>query len=344
VTELDLEALAKRQAAFLERRLLSQADWRSHLEKAHDALLCRRVRDLVDQGALERALDGAIDGDVLHKAAFPIAAEVQRRVGLELRKDEARIGEYVPKTAREKIDELLGRPKVVPEKVLRQFLEQDAVEELLRDVLYDALKEFNEKVNPFFADWGLAGLLKKLPGFGVVARSMENVRAEFDKRLDPEIRKFLQGFSRRALRKMADTAVSKSDDAKFVALRRAFAAWVYEQPLRDFVSANHGAGADDHGSLVRTIAFEITHHTLALESVRTRRHKAVAELLREHGDQTVGEVLQKYGATARPDFEAIAAATWPQVRAILESPGVRAHIATVVGEFFAEEARSTPGD
>ena len=217
--------------------------------------------------------------------------------------------------------------------MLRQFLEQDTVEELLRDVLYDALKEFNEKVNPFFAEWGLAGILKKLPGFGMVARSMENVRAEFDKRLDPEIRKFLQGFSRRALRKMADTAVTKSDDAKFVALRRAFAAWVYEQPIKDFAGT-----LDDQGtSLVRTIAFEITRHTLGLESVRARRKQVVKELLAEHGDQTVGEVLHGYGATARPDFESLATATWPAVRAILESPGVRSYVGALVREFYEEE-------
>lgn len=332
MTELDLDALAERQVAFLQRRLLTQADWRAQLEKAHDALLCRRVRDLVDAQALEGALDSAAK-DALDKAALPLAAEVQRRVMVELRADGEKVGAYVPQPAREKIDELLGRPKVVPEKVLRQFLEQDAVEELLRDVLYDALKEFNEKVNPFFAEWGLAGIVKKIPGFGMVARSMENVRGEFDRRLDPEIRKFLQGFSRRALRKMADAAVTKSDDAKFVALRRAFAAWVYEQPLRDFATT-----VDDQGSsLARAIVFDVVRHTLGLESVRARRRKAVAAILSEHGDQTLGEVLHKYGATARPDFDAIAAATWPQARAIVESAGVQSHVAALVRAFFEEE-------
>lgn len=335
----EIESLAAREIAFFERRLVSEADWRRHVEQATDALLCRRVRDLVDGAAFERAIETATTGDVFSHGVAPIAAEIQRRTAAGLREDDTLVGEYVPETAREKIHELLGRPKVVPEKVLRQFLEQDAVEELLRDVLYDAIKEFNEKVNPFFAEWGLAGLVRKLPGLRLVARSMDNVRAEFDRRLDPEIRKFLQGFSRRALRKLADTAVGKSDDPKFVALRRTFVAWAYEQPLRDFAGL-----ADDEGAArVRAIAFEIAEHVLALEPVRARRQEAVSGLLAEYGDRTLGEALRGCGVTARPDFDALAAATWPQARAILESPASRAYMGEIVREFFAEEQARRAG-
>lgn len=331
--EVDIDALEERQIAFFKERLASQGELRALLERAHDALLCRRLRDLVDAEALAVAIDAGLSRGALRRGAFPLAAEVHRRVRAELGKDGAKVGEYVPERARAKLDELLSRPGAVPEKLVRQLAEQEAIEELLRDTLHDALKEFNEKVNPFFADWGLAGLLKKLPGFGAVSRSMENVRGEFDKRLEPEIRKFLQGFSRRALRKMADTVVARQGDAKSVALRRALAAWLWEQPVREIA----GATAEDRAKLQLEIAFDVVEHAALLEAVRARRRAAIADFLREHESETVGEILAALGATERPDFDALAEAAWPAVKAIAESPAVQEHVAALVREFFREE-------
>lgn len=331
--DVDLEALKQRQIAFFQRRIVSYEEWRMLLERGHDALLCRRVSDLVEIDGLAAAIDAGFEKPALRKGVFPLAAEVHKRVRAEASKDSSKVGAYVPESARTKLDDLLSRPGVVPEKLIRQLCEQEAVEELLRDTLYDGIKEFNEKVNPFFADWGLAGLLKKMPGFGLVSRSMENVRAEFDKRLDPEIRKFLQGFSRRALRKMADTIVQRKGDAKSVALRRALLTWLWDQPVNELA----GGGDDERARLSREIAFDIVEHSSALETMRERRRKAIADFLRDHGGRTVGEVLHEMGATERPDFDAAAHATWPVVKSILESPAVRDRIAAVVEEFFSEE-------
>jgi hypothetical protein len=259
--------------------------------------------------------------------------EVQGRLRSEIGRGDEKLGMYVPDVTRIKIDELLGKPGVVPEKLLRQLLEQEEVEAILRDILYDALKEFNEKVNPFFADWGLAGILKKVPGLGLVSRSMENVRGEFDKRLDPEIRKFLQGFSRRALRKLADSAVQERDTGKSVALRRAIAAWLYEQQVKDLA----GKPDPERAKLTREITFEIIEHSASLDAVRTRRKHAIAELLREFGGRTLGEVISSVGMTERPDFDAAARATWPAVKAIVESPAVKDRIASMFDEFYAQD-------
>jgi hypothetical protein len=338
------QGLEQRLATFFSERVVSDVaaeEYAVHLQRAWDALLCQRLSDLVDPGAIFAVIDGALERGVLSEAVFPVAAQLQRVALAELGADEQPLGNYVPEGARKKLDELLGRPGIVPEKLLRQVLEQDAVEELLRDTLYDALKEFNEKVNPFFADWGLAGVLKKLSpiGFGALSRSMENVRTEFDKRLDPEIRKFLQGFSRRALRKLADSAVARADAPKSVALRRALAAWTLEQPVREIV----GHVGEGEAKLVHEIAAEVAAHVATMPYVRKRRSELLQGFLAEHGDRTVGELLARFGVTPRPDFAAIARATWPAVRAVLRSAPVRERIAQVAKEAVDAERASAGG-
>ncbi|MFX8903177.1 hypothetical protein ABTM99_19845, partial [Acinetobacter baumannii] len=51
----------------------------------------------------------------------------------------------------------------------------------------------------------------------------------------PEIQKFLQGFSRRALDKTAKVVIARADDAKSVALRRAIATWLWDQKVSELV-------------------------------------------------------------------------------------------------------------
>jgi len=338
------DGLEQRLASYFSERVVSDVaakEYAEHLERAWDALLCQRLADLVDADALLAVLDGAVERGALPGAVFPVAAELQKEVLAELRTDEQPLGVYVPEGARKKLDELLGRPGLVPEKLLRQVIEQDVVEELLRDTLYDALKEFNEKVNPFFAEWGLSGILKKLSpiGFGALSRSMDNVRTEFDKRLEPEIRKFLQGFSRRALRKLADSAVARADAPKSVALRRALAAWTLEQPVKEIV-AHVG---DGEAALGHQIASDVAAHVTALPRVQKRRRELLAAFVRKHGDRTVGELLATFHVTAKPDFAAVARATWPAVRAVLRSAPVRERIALVAKEAMDAERASGGG-
>ena len=98
-----------------------------------------------------------------------------------MRTDKTKLGDFVPAKARARIDKLLEKMRTVNEKLVRQLIEQEAMEVTLRVVIFDALKEFNEKFNPFVADWGLPGLLKGLGRFGLspLTKSIDNVRLEF---------------------------------------------------------------------------------------------------------------------------------------------------------------------
>jgi hypothetical protein len=203
----------------------------------------------------------------------------------------------------------------------------------MRDTLYDALVEFNQSVNPFFAEWGLPALIKRfMPiGSGAVLKSMSALRAEFDKRLDPEIRKFLLTFSRKSKKKLADIIIAKSGDPKLISLRRSIVAFFYEETL-----ASLTRNIDDDARMEADAAVEgIVLEVLRLERPRERLIADLEKLLEERGEETVGAWLERIGVIERPALEALGELLWPFVKLALESPPAKAFYERITWDFYA---------
>ena len=329
-----LEALKRKHVAFLAARLGSEAareDWVRSFREGYAWVLGLRVADVLDPVVLTDGVTKALTADSVRALFAPVAREIHRRALASMRTDTARLGDYVPAPARLAIDDLLERSDLVPERLIRNVFDQEAIEDAIRDVLYDGLKEFNETVNPFFADWGLPALIKRMPiGSGAILKSMGAMRGEFDKRLDPEIRKFLLAFSRKAKVKVADLFVKKGDDPKLVDLRKNVVSFLYSQSMSELL-----AGVDEEASRKAGIASEhVVLETLRREEPRQRLKEALEAFLEEHGKATIGEWLTAIGATGEPDLEAWANLLWPDVKRALQSPVSLAFFEKVTNEFY----------
>lgn len=336
-----LEALKKKHIAFLEARLGSDAareDWIRSYRDGYAWALTLRVKDVVDPVALTDGIAKALTADSVKALFAPVASDIHRRVLASMKKDKALLGDYVPAPARLEIDRLLEKPNLVPERLIRKIFDQEAIEQAIRDTLYDGLKEFNETANPFFADWGLPTLLKRMPiGGGAILKSMEAMRGEFDKRLDPEIRKFLLGFSRKAKGKLADLFITRGADPKFIELRKNVVAFLYSQSMRELL-----AGVDDSASRKTQRATEqIVQETLRRDEPRARLREGLEAFLSDAGDATFGEWLTNVGAASEPDLDAFAELFWPHVKRGLESPVARAFFEKITSEFYDAVASET---
>jgi hypothetical protein len=336
ISPATIDALRTRHAAFLKERLGSErgrADFEAWLAAAHDDLLGRPLREVIDPQAVVAAGHAALTNEAVRGLIAPIVREVTRRVVVALRSEESKLGLYVPKDARAAIDQLLARPDLVPADLIRKILDAEVTEEIMRDVMYDALVEFNESVNPFFAEWGLPALIKRfMPiGSGAVLKSMSAVRAEFDKRLEPEMRKFLLGFSRKSKKKVADIIISSAGDPKLVALRQSVVAFFYEETLAQ-ITQNVG---DDVRATAEEAVLAIVLEVLRQERPRERLVAELEKFLTEHGSETVGAWLTRIGVTERPDFGKTADLLWPFVRLGLESPPAVAFYERVTADFYA---------
>ena len=296
-------------------------------------LLTRPLKELLDPAAVGRALDGLRDSQAVRASLIPLVDAAHGRVAAAMRRREEPLGSFLGDEGKKELDALLGEPGLLDPDIVRALAEDPAVEGVLRDVLYDALKQFSDNVNPFFAEWGLPGLIDKLFPFGkgAVAKGLAGVRQDFERRLEPEIRKFIGSFARRALRKLADGSAEHGDAPEHVALRRRLAAVVLARPLRDLVWAPDDPKAQRLGAVVRA-TMATTAEAAAL------REELVSELdalVGEHGAASVGELCARLGM-APFDPTPIADAAWPAVRALLGSEVVRAEVEGALRAALAE--------
>jgi hypothetical protein len=337
-----IAALRARHVAFLAERLVddrARGDFIRSFASGYDHILSRPIRELLDAKALVSGGAGVLSSETVRGLVSPIAREINRRVVASLRSEETKLGDFVPAEARKAINELLARPDLLPPELVRRIFDAEIVEEIMRDVIYDALVEFNESVNPFFADWGLPALIKRfMPiGSGAVLKSMSAVRAEFDKRLEPEARKFLLGFSRKSKTKVADFLVTSAGDPKLVALRQSIVAFFYEESLAQIMQ-----NVDDDARMeADEAALHITLEVLRQDRPRERLLAELEKLVAEHGDETLGAWLERIGVVARPDLEKVAELLWPFMKLALESPPARAFWERVTWDFYASLGAST---
>ena len=335
----DIEAKKQRFSAFLSARLTSPAarsEWRANLERGYQELLARKLSEALPHEALLRMLEIAKKPELYEKLVSKIAVAVHAEAYPRVVSHGATLGSYVPEPAKKKIELLLARPNVVNPKLVREILAQEAMEDLMQDVLFDALKEFNEKVNPFFADWGIPGIVKKVMpiGSGAVLKSLDSVRGEFDKRLDPEIKKFLGVFSKKALDRTAGLMIDKGDSPKFVELRKAVATWLYAQPVGELTKS-----ADPEAvKLGQEAGVLIAAQVAASKDLATEVEASIAAFYKKHEKDTLEAIRSAYGIDYAPDFDALAEATWPLVVQIVTSDTLVDWATSIVGEFFAQDA------
>jgi hypothetical protein len=346
LTPATIAALRSRHVAFLTERLVDErahGDFVRSFAAGYDHLLSRPLREVLDPKTLVPAGASVLSNEAVRGLLAPILREVNRRVVTALRSEDTLLGDYVSKEARDAIDALIARPDLVPEELIRKIFDADVTEEIMRDVMYDALLEFNESVNPFFAEWGLPALIKRfMPiGSGAVLKSMSALRTEFDKRLEPEMRKFLLGFSRQSKKKLADFIVSSAGDPKMVALRQSIVAFFYAETLAQITQNVDDDARMEADEAVLAIVLEV----LRKDRPRERLLAELEKLLAEHGDGTVGAWLTRIGVTERPELEKLAELLWPFLRLALESPPARAFYERVTWDFYATlEPSGAPGD
>lgn len=313
------------------------SDWgRAQLEQNLAAgfrrVLATPVGELFEVDAVTRAIEAFSSDPFLSDAVRPAVRTLVMLEMARLREDPTKLGEYVSPEARALVDELLSRKNLLPEKFIKKMGSHAAFEEIARDVLEDAIREFSEKVDPFKAEWGLPSLLKGggpfSIGLGAFAKGFETVRQEVEKRVVPERKRFLQAFARRAIETVADNIVKRSDEPQFVALRKELFAWLLEQPVSELVATQ----SEPVTELSNKIGHELARYASTLESTKRRRRALVEMMIKAHEKQPLEAALAVYGAKLAPDFAAITGLIWPFLKAGLEAPEVDAFLGDLLAD------------
>ncbi|MEM9696531.1 MAG: hypothetical protein AAGA56_28570 [Myxococcota bacterium] len=207
------------------------------------------------------------------------------------------------------------REDVVPEALVRSVLSDPVVEDIMRGVLVEAVRGFNQRANPFTADWGLPALVDALPrvGRGPVKAAMEGMRREFEKRFEPELERFVVTFGRKSLDRLATRMVDDAGEPQMKELRAQVTAAVLRTSTADLVWDPRLAEA---GRELQACIAGAVGSVLADAAVASWWRRTLLETWGAHADLTLRQIAQKLGLKSL-DVAPLVRASWPLWRVII---------------------------
>lgn len=292
----------------------AEKEWEATLTSGLEALLAAPLGDLLDPAATADFVDMLAERAFLDTTARPVVAALGAFLVDEAKRDERPMASYLAPETRSAITAFAASAKPVPRALLDALLAEKGVRSFVEGFLFDAMREFYERANPFFAESGLPAMIKKLIpiGSGAVLKALEVARGEFETRLEPELKKFLGGFTGRALEsvKAGVGAGSRELAAEITGVVLGF---VLDRPVKEL------AAEVDRDRLAETVklAVEILGDLDDDETFRTRRRELIEGYVRRNAGRPVAEVLADHGVRIAPHMPSLAQATFPLVRGLV---------------------------
>lgn len=327
-----LQSLRDHHLAFFRRWLAAERDgardaWVAQGVGAVIRWRERPVERLLRREDLDGVLAVVLGEGVAAGVARPMARASFEELGASMVELDATAAEMIGAEARAAIETLVAHPDVIDAAMVRAVTREPAMEAVMRDVLFEALVAFNDRTNPFVAPWGVPALLDALPrvGRGAIKKTFDTVRGEFERRLQPEMRRFLEGFSRKSLDSMVDIFETKAADPDLVALRRHAVGKVLDAPVGDLVWP---PGDPRQAALAAAVEAGVAH-LLAEPRLRERVEVMVASWWARNATKSLEDLLTELEITL-PDPEPFVAAAWPAVHAALDDDAVVGLLAELI--------------
>lgn len=324
--------------AWLRERLTGpqgRKDWDRLVESSWEQIVETPLRELVPPEEAQALADAYLQGDRLEELVRPVVEAVLPRVIRAYRDDTAPVGRWVPDSARGAIERMVSRPGLVHEDWIRALFKQRVVEAVMADALYRGIRDFSTIMPRLMLSLMPTNRFAKLGGAGAIGK---RVVEELERRIEPEIKTFLEGGTKRALVRAADFAVEHRDDDAALAFRRNVVQFVLSKSPRFHVHAITDEMLEELGPIARKVA----KHVASREETRTLVEQAIAEVDRDFGGKAVGDVLREIGIEETPDLKAWAAVTWPGLVRCIESPGVKAWMDELVVELLKAHDENLP--
>ncbi|MEM1024371.1 MAG: hypothetical protein AAGD10_11660 [Myxococcota bacterium] len=306
---------------WLQQRLTDERaedDWRRLLPELYREGLSRPLRAWIHEDALLGMVEAHREEAVALAWARALMVVLEElRVDLEATAEtpEALFGPEAVHAAQA----LAARPGLPPEAWIRHLFAQPAADMLIADTLYRSVRDFSTAI-PRLVQTMLPGFLGRFARVG--GSAVGAVAEEVEKRLEPEIKRFVDRGSQKALERAADFAVKQIDSDQAVAARRSFVEFLARQPVVE--TARILPPREESEALLGAVARRWVH----TETLRDGTERAVRRWFALHGDRPVQVLLEAHGLGGlEPPFEAWAELSWPIIRGLLKLPAAQAWIA-----------------
>jgi hypothetical protein len=321
-------------ANWLQTRLTSQAargEWSRLLAAAVEHALERPLAELLPEAQLWPAVEAHLEAPRLVSAARLAVREGLTRAVAEGHLDGAPVGRWLSEEATRGLLDLVARPGWIDPAWVERLFQEQAMEALVSETLYEALRDFSTLVPRIVQGVLPSGLgkLAKLGGMatgGVGGRVLEEV----ERRLEGELKRWLEKGSRRALEGAATYTRERLDSPEAVQARVDLTRFALEQ-----TGAFHARPLD--GEILAAIE-AVAASAAAAVGARPERlevaRRVMGRLYAERGGAPLRAALAEAGVQVDLPVEAWAEATWPAVVGLFEVPEVQDFLQTLAGELL----------
>jgi hypothetical protein len=311
-----------------------RAEWVQLMEASWDALSSEKLGALYPPDRIQALVEAYASKERIADIVRPMV-----RAGLQpfvesLREDRAPLGRLVPLESRRAIQDLVARKGVVHPEWIQKLFKEEAIEEISADTLYRAIRDFSTIIPRLIQNFSPLGKLGKLSG-GIGQRVIE----EMEKLIEPEIKRFLEKGTRRALDGAAKFTVDHLDDPASIALRRNVVDFALDQngPFHAHPLSDEAIREIDR------IAQQIALHVASLPETQDRIRAGIEKARARLAEKTVADALKELGIEQRPPFEAWVGATWPAIQRALDTEPLASWLERLASEILAEVRTSDSG-
>lgn len=314
-------------AAELAERLRAPKATRALAEAIVAGLREERLRDVLDPAELSEAL---VRWAAALSAEGPISARVERAIDeglVALAKERRPLGKVLPEAARRSALEAADRSFTIDRDVLRKVLDRPPVRRLLRELFFDALVAFGEKVRAPVADSSIARSFGGLGKFaaekvkertgslgqlasGVAGAVRGEVERQWDKRSVEVADAALHGILGRLVEALGDPGRAREQ----AALRQAIVEGVLEVTGEELAAEVRRYGPDAAAKRARVALAAWA----SSKEARGQAKQAIEALLGRDLDRKVGVLLDEWGLSERFADE-LARALQPRLAALFAS-------------------------
>jgi hypothetical protein len=317
---------------WLTTRLTSErarADFARVLEVAWGEFVARPVAEVLPRAGVDVVVDRYLTPERLAELVRPLATVIAQDVVSDLHDDTTRTGYWVPPSGQLRLERLAARPGVADPDFIRALFRERAIEAMLADTLTTTIREFSTMLPKLILSLMPKGPFGVLGGASAIGTKLVE---EVERRLEPEIRSFLQVGTKKALERAATFAVAHTEDPSSVELRKNVVRFVLSRTAAEHSKPINEAVLTEVAALVD----EIARHVATLPEARARVTKVLDRFYARYGDGTVQAALEAHGWTTPPPLDALAAAAWPAVCAVVVLPSVTDWRNALVDELLAQ--------
>jgi len=310
-------------------------EWSRLLNAAWTDLIQKPWVELLPQEALESAIESLKKPELAAAFAECIVNPLLHEAFLELRDDNSKLSEWLSPEAIKVLEDLVSAPKFIRAEWIEAFFKEKAVEEVLSDSLYRALRDFSTIIPRL--------VLRNLPSgrfraLGMAGNLTEKLAAQLEKVIEPEIRSFLASGSQKAIRRACDFTIEQADSETSIQMRRNLIRFAAERSLSFHFSVLNKR--DFEALLVENVNYLHKIH----ENPRLNNFisQGISKLYQSNQSSSVADLLGAFTLELGQYIDVFSDLSWPILKNTLDSEEIQTWLDGLVDELLDQYEGSNP--